>query len=435
MAVKVKDLKAKREALLTELRAIHDKPAGEGGDLSGEQRTRFDAIKTEVDNLDAQITRQEFIDDLDRRASGQPITGSGDGQFDAEVRKFSLRAAIAMMVPDIAQGVDFGREREISAELQRRGMVPSQGGVMVPMQVFEQRVITTAAPGGGPGSNLVATDHMGNQFIDILRAKMITRGLGARVLGGLQGNVSIPGLKASGTAEWIAENAALTGGDQQFRSVTMAPKHVGAMTEFSRNMLLQTSPDIEQLIRADFADLLAQALDKAAIKGGGANEPSGVLSQAIGAFIGGDWIGILSALENLGIANADAGSLAWATNPKVVRKLRSTLKVSGDAAAGFIMDKPDELAGYRLAVSNNVPSNLPNVGSPTVNNASALIFGNWLDLLIGYWSATEILVNPFEATAYSKGNVKVRALLTADIAVRHLESFVAYKTFDTNEEE
>lgn len=430
--MKITDLKAKRARLIAELRAIDAKPAGDDGDLSPEQRSKFDAAKAEIEQIDAQIDRQTFIDEIDRRAAGEQISGTGDRQFDTELRQFSLRAAIASMVPDIAQGIDFGREREISAELQRRGLVPSNGGIMVPMQVFEQRVITTAAPAGGPGSNLVATDHLGNQFIDILRARMITRGLGARVLGGLVGNVSIPGLKASGTAEWIAENAALTGADHEFRSVTMAPKHVGALTEFSRNMLLQTSPDIEQLIRADFADILAQGLDKASIKGGGSNEPTGILETAsIGTFDGSTWAGVLSALEDLGVANADFGSLGWATNPKVVRKLRSTLKVSGDAGAGFIMETPGELAGYRAAVSTNVPSTLPSSGSPTTNDASALIFGNWADLLVGYWSAVEILVNPFETTAYKKGNVQVRALLTADVAVRHVESFTADKTFST----
>lgn len=430
--MKIKDLKEKRARLIAELRSMDAKPEGESGDLSTEQRSRFDAVKAELAQIDAQIERQAFIDDMDRRATGEQIGGCGDGRFDTELRSFSLRAAIAMMVPDLAQNIDTGREREVSQELHRRGFVPSSGGIMVPMQVFEQRVITTTAPGGGPGSNLVATDHLGNQYIDILRARMITRGLGARILSGLVGNVDIPGLKASGTAEWIAENAALTGADQEFRSVSMTPKHVGALTEFSRNMLLQTSPDIEQLIRADFADVLAQALDKASIKGGGNNEPDGVLETAnIGSFDGSTWAGVLGALEDIGVANADMGSLAWATNPKVVRKLRSTLKESGDAAAGYIMEGPNSLAGYTAAVSNNVPSNLESAGSPSTNDNSALIFGNWQDLLIGYWSAVEILVNPYETTAYRKGNVMVRGLLTADIAVRHAESFTADTTFVT----
>lgn len=430
--MKIKDLRDKRSKLLAELRGMSDKPAGDDGDLSTEQRSRFDIAKAEIERIDAQIERQTFIDEADRRASGEPISGSGDRTFDNELRQFSLRAAIASQVPDIAPNIDTGREREISAELQRRGMVPSSGGVMVPLAVFEQRVITTALPGGGPGSNLVATDHLGNQFIDILRARMITRGLGARVLSGLVGNVSIPGLKASGTAEFIAENAALTGGDHEFRSVTMSPKHVGALTEFSRNMLLQTSPDIEQLIRADFADILAQGLDRASIQGGGSNEPTGILETAsIGSFDGSTWAGVLGALEDLGVANADFGSLGWAMNAKIQRKLRSTLKVSGDAGAGFIMESPTELAGYRAAVSNNVPSNLESADSPSTNDNSALIFGNWSDLIVGYWSAVEILVNPFETTAYKKGNVQVRGLLTADVAVRHVESFTADTTFST----
>lgn len=427
--MKLKDLKAKRAKLLDELRAINS-AAGDAGDLSPEQRSKYDAGKAEIESLNAAIERAEFIDEIDRRAAGEQISGTGDRHFDSEVRQFSARAFIAGMAG--IGGIDWSREREISDELQRRGMMPTNGGAMMPMAVFEQRVITTAAPVGGPGSNLVSTDHLGAQFIDILRARMITRGLGARVLGGLVGNVTIPGLKASGTAEWIAENAALTGADHEFRSVTMAPKHVGALTEFSRNLLQQGSPDVEQLVRADFADILAQGLDKAAIKGGGSNEPTGILETAsIGTFDGSTWAGVLSALEDLGVANADFGSLGWATNPKVVRKLRSTLKVSGDAGAGFIMETPSELAGYRAAVSTNVPSTLPSSGSPTTNDASALIFGNWADLLVGYWSAVEILVNPFETTAYKKGNVQVRALLTADVAVRHVESFTADQTFST----
>ncbi|HLO74867.1 MAG TPA: hypothetical protein VK196_00245, partial [Magnetospirillum sp.] len=57
--------------------------------------------------------------------------------------------------------------------------------------------------------------------------------------------------------------------------------------------------------------------------------------------------------------------------------------------------------------------------------ASPVIFGRWSDLLIGYWSAFDLLVNPFESEAYKKGNVQVRAMLTADVAVRRAESFTA----------
>lgn len=54
------------------------------------------------------------------------------------------------------------------------------------------------------------------------------------------------------------------------------------MTELSRNMLLQTSPDLEALVRSDFAAILAEAIDKAAIVGGGVNEPTGAFFRLPG---------------------------------------------------------------------------------------------------------------------------------------------------------
>ena len=50
---------------------------------------------------------------------------------------------------------------------------------------------------------------------------------------------------SSCNAGWFAENSAITPSDGEFDKVSMTPKHVGAITEFSRNMLLQSSPDIE----------------------------------------------------------------------------------------------------------------------------------------------------------------------------------------------
>ena len=147
-----------------------------------------------------------------------------------------------------------------------------------PTAVFEKRVVTTGLPAGGPGSNVIATDWRGDKFIDRLRAAMAVRRLGARVLDGLVGNVDIPRLKASATTAWVAENAAITASDPQFDKVSLTPKHCGVMTEVSRNMVLQSSPAIEEILRDDFAALLAEALDKAAIQGGGTNEPTGILA-------------------------------------------------------------------------------------------------------------------------------------------------------------
>src|SRR3546814_8422149 len=59
--------------------------------------------------------------------------------------------------------------------------------------------------------------------------------------------------------------------------LTLSPKHAGALSEWSRNMLLQASPDVETLLRQMLARNIALTIDRAAIRGGGANEPKGVL--------------------------------------------------------------------------------------------------------------------------------------------------------------
>jgi hypothetical protein len=44
--------------------------------------------------------------------------------------------------------------------------------------------------------------------------------------------------------------------------------------------------------------------------------------------------------------------------------------------------------------------------------------------MLGIWSEVDLLVNPFDSTAYARGGVLVRAMATCDIAVRHPNAFV-----------
>jgi hypothetical protein len=63
------------------------------------------------------------------------------------------------------------------------------------------------------------------------------------------------------------------------------------------------------------------------------------------------------------------------------------------------------------------------------SDKTSLIFGAWQDLIIGFWSEFDFLVNPFESVAYTKGNVQVRGMGTCDVKLRHVESFAFSNTF------
>jgi HK97 family phage major capsid protein len=424
------ELKERRAARADAMRAILDKASSEKREVTDAEQSAFDAGKAEIKKLDVDIRNAEFLADAERQMTGEPI-GNADAKFESTCREFSLLNAIRSQIPGMTG--DFGRELEISKELEHRGHI-KRGNILCPMSVFEKRApVTTTLPASGPGGTLVATDFRPDLMIDILRDNTVVRRLGARWLDGLIGNVDIPRLKSSSTAYWIAENAALTESDMGFDKISLTPKHCGALIQMSRNMIQQTTPSLEDLARNDMAQLLARGIDKVAIQGGGTSEPSGVLANianitdvtgASGNGLAITWDNIQAAISAVELANALGGSLGWVTNGRVAKKLATTLKSTADTSSNFIVADlgTNSLAGFPMARTNLCPSTLTK-GSGT--NLSAAIFADWSQLLIGVWSSIDLLINPFDSTAFPKGNILVRAMMTLDVQLRQPKAFAA----------
>jgi HK97 family phage major capsid protein len=77
--------------------------------------------------------------------------------------------------------------------------------------------------------------------------------------------------------------------------------------------------------------------------------------------------------------------------------------------------------GYRAAVTNQV-SNTLTKGTST-GNCSAIIFGNFSDLIIGMWGGLDLTVDPY--TFSTSGTIRIVAMQDVDIAVRNAASFAA----------
>lgn len=406
-----------RSKHIEKLKAIHASADGDG--FSEEQEKQFNAARSELKKLDDKLERQAFIDELERRDAGRPVNGTGDKSLDKELKSFSIQRAIQLQMN---HAVDAGREKEISREFEiRSGKKPN--GLYVPLSVFEKRTMSGAQL--STGGALMANDLRGDLYVDRLRSAIVMQRLGARVISGLVGDISVPRLKTSVTSGWIGDDGTgLTAADAELDLITLKPRTVGCVTEYSRNLVLQSTPDIEQLLRDDFSKNLAGAMDKAAITGAGAGsrEPLGILNtDGIGSVSlsagAPTWAKVIDLIGEVEVD--DAQGTAFLTNSSAVKKMRQTAKVTS-TDSHMIMDLANELAGYPLAQTNYVPKTL-GVGA----NLSALIFGNFTDLLIGYWSAFDLLVNPYSSEAYLKGNILIRGFLSADILIRHEESFAA----------
>lgn len=422
--VRLPQLLEQRASRLGRMRAIMTAAETRGADLSDAERTEYDALESEVRDLNSKIERAQRLDALERAAAATPLNGEQRSDFDEACRGYSLLRAIAGVS---GLDVDWGREREVSQEIARRegraaqGVFAPQSVLMVPRRGYETRVVVSSTSGAGA----IPTDHRDDLLVDALRAASVVNALGATVLNGLSGNVSIPAIDTGATAEWIAENGAITPADFDINSRTLTPKHIGCITEFSRNMVIQASPDVENMARRDFARALAAGLDAAALVGGGSNQPDGIGSLVTPTtFATPSWAEGLAMIAGIATANALGGSLGWAGHPQVSKKLRSTVRVA-NTDSRFIMEDPRELYGYQYLDTTALVGN----GSPSDR---AIVFGDWTSLVVGYWGGVDILSNPFESTAYTKGNIMVRGILSADVALRHEESFAYAADMNTN---
>jgi HK97 family phage major capsid protein/HK97 family phage prohead protease len=375
-----------------------------------------------MDAIQRGLTTEQFQAEALAKLATAPVRTADVGMSRTEVKRYSLmRALNALANPNDANAQRAAAfERECSDAVAGK-MGKSARGFYLPHDVQKRDLTVGTSTAGG---HTVATDLLAGDFITLLRNAMVIMGMGTRMLTGLQGNVAIPRQTGAGTAYWVAESSAPTESQQAFDQVTMSPKTVGAFTDISRKLLAQSSLDVEALVQQDLATVLGLAIQQAAINGTGAsNQPSGLLTLITPSVAGGTdglaptWAHIVELESDVSVANADIGTLSYLTNAKVRGKLKGTSKVSGQN--GFVWEGGDTpLNGYRAAVTNGVPSNLTK-GSGS--NLSAIIYGNFADLLIGMWGTLDLMVDPYSLS--TSGTVRVVALQDVDVAVRHAESF------------
>jgi HK97 family phage major capsid protein len=396
-------------------------------ELTEDEQQRLDATLAEMARLQTAIETEERLNAVPASPASDPRIGMSE----RDLRGYSLLRAIRASASRDWRGAELEREAS-EATAKRFGRAPQ--GFFLPVDWLESRQLPNGAEQrdltagtNNAGGYTVQTSVLGQSFIDLLRNRMLCRAAGATVLSGLVGPVAIPSQTAGATAYWVAENGAPTESQQTIGQLALSPKTVGAYTDISRRLLIQSSIDVEMMVREDLALVLALALDLAALHGtGSSNQPTGIAATSgIGSVAGGTnglapaWSHIVSLETEVAIDNADIGRLAYMTNPKVRGKLK-TVAVGTDQRMVW-SDSDTPLNGYPAYVTNQVSSTLSKGTSSGV--CSAIFFGNWADLVIALWSGIDILVDPY--TGSTAGTVRVVALQDADIGVRTAASFAA----------
>jgi HK97 family phage major capsid protein/HK97 family phage prohead protease len=391
-------------------------------------RKQFPKYVTEDDvytALSSGQTIEQFKDAVMEKMSTKHMDTSNlhIGMTQKEVRNFSLvRLIQANLTGDWSQA---GIEREaVAAAAKRTGKPVSEGGFFVPYDIFRRDFnVGTASEAG----NLVATDLRNDLFTDVLRNNLVMASLGIRVLTGLSGNIDIPRKTVASSISNVTEVQAAPETQPTTAKVSLTPRRKSAFVEYSKQAILQSGISIESMLRDDLLQSLAVTIENEAISGSGtAPAMRGIRNTSgVGSVVGGTnganfaWthvIGLESAVAN---ANAEPdGTAGYLINTKTRGTAKGTQKATN---LQFLWDGGAQpLNDYRVAVSNNVPSNLTKGSSNGV--CSSVIFSSMWDMaVLALFDSPEITIDPY--TLAKNGQVVITINQYADFGIRQPAAF------------
>lgn len=303
--------------------------------------------------------------------------------------------SIVRFIEGAMSGNMTGFEAEMAAagaeEYRRIGL--SQRGKVIPSvllrDVHGQNVGTN-----DEGGYLAITTQ---RYIEDVKEKLVVAAMGASYLTDLVGNVSLPSV-GNVQATFLAEGASATTKKADVANVVLTPRGIRANMVTTRDLMKQTSLDVERILMDRLSDAEAACIDKEALKA--------ISTAASSAGSSLTWANAVAMETAINSANANRGSMGYVLSASAWGTAKTTLKASG--VSGYILDG-NQINGYKADYSNLLASGV--IG----------VFGNFQDLYIGRWGGIDLLVDPF--TLGDTGEIKIQLFSYADAKVAFAKSF------------
>jgi HK97 family phage major capsid protein len=282
----------------------------------------------------------------------------------------------------------------------------------------------TGGTSGSEGGVNIQTSVGG--IVDVLLPQTVLAQLGVTRFDGLTGNLDLPTASTQPSAGWNTENGTATEKSPAFSKITFSPKRLAAFISVSNQLLRQSSNSIDAYVRQYLINAMAIELEKVAIKGGGTNEPVGIIgnSNTNVVYAGGAtsnstnangiaaiWKDVVNLMKS--VESNNGMGQAYITNPLVKAALQTTARQSSGVEGNFILQSgANELNGYAMRSSTLVPSDLSKGSSSTL---SALIFGDFSKLGIASWGGMELTVDPYSGATAGLTNLVLNAYLDVNL--------------------
>ncbi len=249
-------------------------------------------------------------------------------------------------------------------------------------------------------------------------------------------SLTIPTMTGGSTAYWVPENGTITASQPTFGQKLLTAKKLATLVPISNELLEDSDPDVEGVVRDDIAQTMAREVDRVVLYGAGANgeplgvynNPSIVFKTALNAAPSYDNLNNLVMQVRLNDV-AEDDSWGWVLNPRDIDAFRSLQDGQGayifagaglDAAA---VGTPARLLNYPYFYSSTVA--LSGDGTQATDETD-LFFGHWKDVVVAYRKTLEIKASDVAGTAFQSDQLWIRAILRMDVAIRHDAAISVY---------
>lgn len=355
-AAELKSLRETKMARLNELAALLK---DESHQTSEDEASEFDGLTSEVKELDNGIRLQTLAE-----MTAKPVVVSG-------VRSGSAARGGAVFVrnadpDDKFKGQSFTRIQIAKALAFARGENPiaiaqDRWGKTHPKLVEFMRA---AVPGGGTGSGEWGAELAQNDlrytgdFIEYLYGMTVFDKLGLREV---PAKVRIKGQDGAFTANWVGESKAIPMSKGDYSQVDLDPLKVAALTVISMELLEDSSPAAEMLVRDGLSQASSQKVDTTFLSAAAASagvSPAGILNgvsaiQASGTDLAASRADMQSLLYPF-VQNKMATGITLVMNPATAMALSFMYGSLDQRAYPDISQTGGTLNGLPVVVGDNV---------------------------------------------------------------------------------
>jgi hypothetical protein len=350
-----RETKAARMGELMQLRKAND------GTFGDAERAEYDAVSNEVDSLDDDIRELKFhaVNSQGARAVEATTQRSGAASrgrtlpttFGVPDEKFAGQFFTQKVIAKALAANNYGSAVEVAAQRYKSN----------PLLID---VIKADVAGGGSGSGewgaeLVSADNrFTGDFIKFLHSKTVFDSLPLR---SVPANVTIKGEDGAATANWVGESKAIPATAVDYSTVSLTPQKVAALAVVSNELLRDSSPSAEMLVRDALVEASAQKVDTHFFSTTAASSgvyPAGILNGVVVGTTGGateaELIGDIAGLmRNFITAKYDLNGLVWCMGPLLALQISLMRNALGQNAFATM---PNTLEGRPVYSGHNVGS-------------------------------------------------------------------------------